>query len=313
MIYQYRPMETRDIEPLVALWQRTVIGDPVNQQRLVTDYLLDPHFDPASVVVAEADKVLVGFAFGMRARADRASDNSPAVGVVVAFGVDIHHRRQGVGTGMLKHLELRWLDAGVTRIEVGPWIPTYLTPGVDDATYPDAIPFLASLGYRTGSQPVSMRALLTGYVPAEGVNEAAHALETEGVAIRSASAIDIIPTLAFAEAHFPHWESYVRDTFRAVMNAHPSTIYVAYRGDDVIGFALTNGERFGPFGVDESCRGKGVGAVLLSRALCAMRASNQHVAYFLWTSDRTARLYQRHGFEVVRRFTMVSKSLTREA
>ncbi|MCO5228949.1 MAG: GNAT family N-acetyltransferase [Thermomicrobiales bacterium] len=309
MSYQYRSMQAQDIKPLEALWQRTIVGDPVCQQRLVMDYLLDPHFDPTSVVVSELDNVLTGFVFGMRARTDCPSDNDPDTGIVVAFGVDMAHRRQGVATALLKRLEQQWLDTGVSGIQIGPWIPTYLTPGVDATMYPEALPFLESQGYETGSQSVSMRVLLTGYVPADHIDDTALALAREGVTIEQATVLDIIPTLDFAQMHFPHWVSYVRDTFRAVVSAQPSTIHVAYRGTEVIGFALTNGERFGPFGVDESCRGKGVGAVLLSRSLCAMRACNQHVAYFMWTSDRTARLYQRHGFETVRRFTMVSKQL----
>jgi N-acetylglutamate synthase-like GNAT family acetyltransferase len=105
----------------------------------------------------------------------------------------------------------------------------------------------------------------------------------------------------------------VRGNLRSLVSANEaSTLHVALHNGEVIGFALTNSERFGPFGVNEAYRGQGVGAVLLSRALCAMRARNIHTAYFLWTSDQTARLYARHGFEIVRRFTMVSKKMENE-
>ncbi len=303
-------MQPGDIDQIVWLWQQTMSADPVDQHRLVADFLLDPHFDPAFVLIASDGDRDVGFTFGMRARPDQPSDNLTTTGIVVAFGVLTSYRRRGIGSALLSELECFWRDAGVERIQVGPWIPTYLTPGVDEEAHPAAVPFLESIGYVAGARPVSMRALLTGYMPAAEVASTRAALQQSGVTIRSATQVDVLPLLQFAEHQFPYWSNYVRDALRAsLITKGPSTVQVAYRGDTVIGFALTNAERFGPFGVDESCRGQGVGAVLLSDALMAMRARNMHLAYFLWTSDRTARLYNRHGFEIVRRFTMMTKNL----
>ena len=309
MSVSIREMRPDDCVALVSLWQTTMPADPIDEQRLLADFLLDSHFDPQAVLIAADGATDVGFVFGMRARAELPSDNAPGTGIVLGFGVLPEFRRRGIGTQLVQHLEARWRDAGVNRIQIGPWIPTYLTPGVDEQAYPAAVPFLQSLGVEGGAQPVSMRALLTGYTPAPDVAAIQARLAQAGTTIRAATVADTIPLVAFARQHFPYWESYVQDTLRALFVANAaSTIIVARRDDSVIGFALANGERFGPFGVDESCRGQGVGAVLLSHALCAMRARNIHLAYFLWTSDRTARLYHRHGFEIVRRFTMMTKN-----
>lgn len=211
---------------------------------------------------------------------------------------------------MLQQLEANFRNQGVTTIQVGPWVPAYLTPGIDKDSYPGAVEFFTANGYQTGGKPVSMRALLTGYVPAAGVEDVGDKLGRTGIDIRPATVADSLPLLVFAREHFAHWESYVRANLRALVAANDgSTLHVALHSGEVIGFALTNGERFGPFGVNEAYRGQGVGAVLLSRALCAMRARNIHTAWFLWTSDQTARLYSRHGFEIVRRFTMMRKVL----
>ena len=40
-----------------------------------------------------------------------------------------------------------------------------------------------------------------------------------------------------------------------------------------------------------------------------MRAQGFHSAWFLWTSDRTAKLYGQHGFAEVRRFVMMSQEI----
>lgn len=305
-----RAMRSSELSRVVSLWNATMVADPINAQRLTQDFLLDPHFDPETFLVADAGGELVGFVLGMTARSTHPSDNAAGIGVIVGFGVAGSYRRQGIGTLLLTHLEQHWRVKGVDTIQVGPWIPSYLTPGVDESAYPGTVKFLEQHGFECGEKPVSMRALLTGYEAAGDVPEKASGLQEDGILIRPAVAEDSSPLLAFVVEHFPHWESYVRDALRAVAAVSPyATLHVAVDGEKVIGFALTRGERFGPFGVNNDYRGRGVGAVLLSRALCAMRAANVHLAYFLWTSDQTARLYQRHGFEIVRRFTMMRKRM----
>lgn len=305
-----RPFESDDFSILVALWNRTMVADPVTEQRLLVDFLLDPHFDQSGLLIAVEGSNLRGFVLGLAAKAALPSDNAANTGVIVGIGVDSDLRRQQIGTQLLAQLEASWRERGVTSVQVGPWIPGYLTPGVDETAYPGASGFFASLGYTTGGKPVSMRALLTDYIPVEGVEVIAATLTGKCVDIRAAVTSDAIPLLRFAEEHFPHWVNYVRGNMRELVTANDaSTLHIAVSKEEVIGFALTNGERFGPFGVNESWRGQGVGAVLLSRALCSMRAANVHAAYFLWTGDHTARLYGRHGFEIVRRFTMTRKEI----
>ncbi len=305
-----RTFEGSDLPGLVALWNRTLVADPISEQRLLLEFILEPCFDPRTLLLAIDGHTTVGFLLGMTARQDRPSENAVGTGVVVAMGVDPTHRRRGIGGRLLGQLEKHWHERGVTTIVVGPWIPSYLTPGVDEAAYPGAVEFLDIRGYQRGARPISMRASLTGYVPAAGIDDTAARLADSGIDFRPAGIADALPLLEFAKAHFPHWEFYVRGNLRALVSADDtSTLTIALENARVIGFALTNGERFGPFGVDESYRGQGIGAVLLSRSLSAMRARNIHTAYFLWTSDQTARLYRRHGFEIVRRFTMMSKNL----
>lgn len=306
-----RAFQRGDLEPLVALWNSTMSQDPISEQRLLLDFVLDPHFDANGLLLAHDGNNVVGFVLGIAARPDLPSDNAVGTGVIVGFGVAESHRRQGIASALLQQLEDYWQAKDVSTIQIGPWVPPYLTPGVDAAAYVGTVEFLQQAGFAAGAQPVSMRALLTGYEPAADVPEIAATLQSEGITIRPAHADDSVELIAFAAEHFPHWESYVRGALRAVVTATDSaTLHVALDGDTIIGFAMTNGERFGPFGVNGDYRGRGVGAVLLSRALCAMRAANVHLAYFLWTSDQTARLYNRHGFEIVRRFTMMSKKLS---
>lgn len=310
MSISIRPFQGSDLPGLVTLWNRTHFADPISEQRVLLDFILDPNFDPLGLLIACDGRNQVGFVLGMASREDRPSDNLYGSGIVVGIGVEHAYRRQGIASQLLARLEEHWHQRNVTNIQVGPWVPTYLTPGVDETSYPGAVDFFAARGYMSGARPISMRASLTGYAVAEGIEEIVADLDKGGISIRPAIAEDALPLLRFAAEHFPHWESYVRGNLRALVAASDgSTLTVAIDAGKIIGFALTNGERFGPFGVDEAYRGRGVGAVLLSRSLQAMRARAIHTAYFLWTSDQTARLYRRHGFEMVRRFTMMKKTL----
>lgn len=311
MTISIRPFQRGDLSSLVTLWNSTMIADPISEQRLLLDYILDPHFDPDGLLLACDKDEPVGFLLGMTARLDVPSDNAIGTGIIVGFGVAESHRRQGIGTQLCERIEVWFRQKNVSTIQVGPWVPPYLAPGVDESAYVGAVEFLEARGFTSGAKPVSMRALLTGYEAAADVPEIADRLAGDDIIIRPTAADDCTELIAFAVEHFPHWESYVRGALRSVVTASgDATLHIALDGETIIGFAMTNGERFGPFGVNSEYRGRGVGAVLLSRALCAMRAANVHLAYFLWTSDQTARLYNRHGFEIVRRFTMMSKNLS---
>ncbi len=217
------------------------------------------------------------------------------------------HRRKGIGTTLIERLMETWRAKGVPTIHVGPYIPSYLTPGVDVNAYADGIAFLKTVGAVEGGRPVSMKANLTNYRVRDNVAPLTRKLGTEGVVFRPATADDILPLLAFMEAHFAHWVPDVRRALQGIVrgDAAITTLHVATDNGEIIGYAQTDKERFGPFGVNEAYRGRGIGAVLLSRTLVAVRAQGYHSAWFMWTSDRTAKLYGEHGFEEVRRFQMI--------
>ena len=73
---------------------------------------------------------------------------------------------------------------------------------------------------------------------------------------------------------------------------------------------VLRGRRFGPIGVASSQRGRGLGHLLMFRALEAIRGQGFRSAWFLWSEDQTARrLYHSAGFREVRRFAVLRKDL----
>ena len=70
-------------------------------------------------------------------------------------------------------------------------------------------------------------------------------------------------------------------------------------------------ERFGPFGVDDSEQGKGLGKILLHEALHSMKQRTIQGAWFLWTSEKSSagHLYLKNGFKTYRTFHVMVKEL----
>ena len=93
----------------------------------------------------------------------------------------------------------------------------------------------------------------------------------EGVKVRRAEVWDRLKMRRFASEHFN--EVWAMETERAFAHT-PITAYVAAKGPELVGFAVYENTRkgfFGPTGVREDMRGKGLGAALLFRCLEAMR------------------------------------------
>ena len=96
-------------------------------------------------------------------------------------------------------------------------------------------------------------------------------LKKEGFTIRRALAAEKSIVLDWVQAHFGDgWASEVDVSF----SYHPLACFIAIREGNVVGFSVYDASYrnfFGPTGVEESQRGKGIGKILLFKALEAMR------------------------------------------
>lgn len=119
--------------------------------------------------------------------------------------------------------------------------------------------------------------------------ELAH-LRGSGVTCRRAESYERSAALDFVQQHFPNWVDEAAAGFTQV----PPTLYVASEGGRVIGFACYNATRpdyFGPTGVDEAQRGRGIGRVLLLQCLEALRAEGY--AYAIIGGVGPAQFYEK--------------------
>ena len=97
------------------------------------------------------------------------------------------------------------------------------------------------------------------------------ALAAEGVVCRRGESYERNLVLAFVRDHFPRWEDEALAAFAAV----PPSLYISTADSRITGFAAYNATRpnyFGPTGVLESERGRGIGRLLLLQCLHALAA-----------------------------------------
>ena len=106
------------------------------------------------------------------------------------------------------------------------------------------------------------------------------ALQREmGITIRRGMPPEKFLALDWIGQHFSqYWVSEADVAFAA----HPPTVFLAHRGDQVLGFACYDTARknfFGPTGVDEAERGQGIGTALLLAALHAYARGRLYVRH----------------------------------
>ncbi len=92
-----------------------------------------------------------------------------------------------------------------------------------------------------------------------------------GIVVRRAISPERHVIIDWVRTHFS--EGWVSEVALG-MSQQPTTVYIAVRGQELLGFACydtTAKGFFGPTGVDEAARGQGIGETLLISTLRAMR------------------------------------------
>lgn len=319
--YTVSNYEHRDFAPVVELLQRVLPCEPITYSSFTRRVLLDPNFDPQGAFTAHNTAGdVIGFLLALVRR--RPLEDAPPDsdrGWVTLYGVAEQARNQGVGSELLQAAETWLRSQGRSTVWISPYAPNYWTPGVDESACAAGLAFLQRRGYAPVYRPLSMNVSLVGWQPPEWIRSKRLELENENeredekirfAVFRPAYAGQITD---FLRQEFPgDWQRYLRDAMLDIVNGRrpESELRLLLQADNIIGFAHSEAERFGPFGVAKAWRGKGLGALLLYNTLEEMQRRGLHNAWFLWTDDQTAqRLYKPAGFHETRRYTVLRKAL----
>ena len=110
-------------------------------------------------------------------------------------------------------------------------------------------------------------------------------LEENGITIKRAMALDKTAILEFVRTNF--YENWADECEKAIFN-QPSSCYIAVKNKEIIGFACYDATAlgvFGPTGVLESMRDKGVGKALFGKCLDSMREKGYAYAIIGWVTE----------------------------
>lgn len=310
---QTMPFDGELIDGVVNLLQQTLHADPISRSLFVRKVLIDPNFDPAGAPTALQHDEVVGFGLSIARRLPLEDAPSDADrGYITLLAVHPNHQRQGIGTALLQRMEEYLRSHGRRMVLVSPYAPNYFTPGVDANAYAGGLRFFLKHGYHEVYRPISMDCNLLNFRIPDWVQRREQELKQEGCVVEHYRP-HLIPALfRFLAAEFPgDWQRFAREAIARIEQGDtPTRIWIAHQQSEVVGYSHFEGERFGPIGVAQSQRGRGIGQVLMCRTLQAMRLQGLHVAFFLWSDDRTAeRLYTAVGFVETRRFVLLRKEL----
>jgi len=310
---QIVPFRGELLDEVVHLLQHTLHADPISRSLFVRKVLIDPNFEPEGAPLAVCDGQVVGFGLSI-ARRLPLEDAPPDWdrGYITLMAVHPTWQRQGIGTALLGEME-GYLRARSRKLAlISPYAPNYFTPGVDVHAYSAGLQFFLKHGYQEVYRPIAMDCNLLKLRVPEWVQQREAELQAEGVTVEHYRPHLIPPLFRFLKAEFPgDWQRFARDAIsRIEQGDSPTRLWIAHDSDQVLGYSHFEGERFGPIGVSQSQRGRGIGQVLMYRTLQAMRLQGLHTAFFLWSDDRTAeRLYGAAGFVETRRFALLRKEL----
>lgn len=302
---------------LVACWNRACPKETISEALFIRRVLCDANFSPEGLFVAELDGALIGFVLTIVRRVPMmGTDLEPKNGWITAFAVDPNHQGRGVGQALFRAALAYMKEQGRSIVSFSDYAPNYFVPGLDRATYPRAAAFLEAQGFSRLYTCAAMDMNLVLFEIPDDVRATQREREAEGYRFEQLTSARVAETIAFAtEAFHADWGRAVREGIASGV-PYDQFLLAIDPANSVVGFAMFGGydgipERFGPFGVADSQRGKGLGKVLLYLTLDMMRRKGLHNSWFLWTGEQSpaGHLYRRAGFHVTRHFDIMRKSL----
>jgi len=205
----------------------------------------------------------------------------------------------GFNSKLLNKLEKKLKDDGVKEVRVFESAPRYMFPGVDPR-YTGIYIFFLNNGYKVFDYTFNMFLKLTHLYTYQQI---------QGVEILRAKAPHQEEVRLFLKTHFPPWEEEVLTSF----TYDPPRLVIALQKGRIVGFSAfdTNNPGvgwFGPMGVDNSLRGKGIGRVLLLETLNFMMEVGYKNAIIPWVGP-VAFYYKTVGATINRVFVRMKKML----
>jgi ribosomal protein S18 acetylase RimI-like enzyme len=203
-------------------------------------------------------------------------------------------RSQGLGKQLIEQFIMQVRELGTNRIlvsgETGS-APGYVQPGVD-VLQGAAINLLSMFGFRIIGTAYSMELDLTKNLSINQVPisywKVRPAVPQDGEMLYK----------AISDSVSKDWANF----FSRALIEETSRILIAEKNFAIGGYCHFKEGHFGPIGVLRGLRGEGLGTLLTTSTLKAMKKSGLNRAWFNWADEQNLDFYRRFGFEVFREF-----------
>lgn len=204
---------------------------------------------------------------------------------------------------------LKLKEIGVSRIHYSGFSPGYFFPGIDSDKYPEIYKTLLGLGFKVVDEAITMEA---------DIGNLKYSIQRDDrISITDLQQSEIGTFLLMVSNNFPA-DCYLRCK-GVISRGSIDQITIAKVDSEIVGYAMyasgegpfefVPGERFGCFEVMDKYRSFGIGSKLLTATLIKMKSNGIRHAYFLWTTERASHIYSRYGFNISRRFKIMSMNI----
>jgi GNAT superfamily N-acetyltransferase len=284
MIMNYTALDSDNIEDVYNLFRRNKVVSLIPFESFRRGTINDTNFDPKLTLMVESkDKQEIIAAFIAIIR----TEISGKICYLKACLVDKRSQRKGIGSQLLNELISRAQMNGAKFISYGDSTPNYWQPGLD-LRHTSLYFFLKKHKFRT----LKMRQNLT--VNLERL-ELTPKNQYNQYSFERINKNEFQNLFQFVKSNFPEgtWAEEVALSFEC----DPPTSFVAKDlQNNIIGWAshsqLFPGS-FGPTGVLQILRGKGIGTELLKWALWDMKKNGIREATIMWVVGDTVKYYSK--------------------
>jgi GNAT superfamily N-acetyltransferase len=274
--------------------------------------LLDENFDPSFCWIALEEGKAAGFLSAMKRKypyGERGLEEDK--GWIQVIFTDRPAQRHGIGGKMLVKAEKKLREAGAKTIILGAYSPSYFFYGLDPDHYASSVSFFRKYGYTAGETHYSMGMDLRDYQMPDRLLTKKKKAEEKGYRFIPFDYSYCVALPVFMKENFGGgWRRHAMEAMRR--GTAEDVIVLALNPEgEIIGCAnrATDGNpsRFGPIGIAEGYRDRGLGSVLLGTALEEMRGKGIDDMFFMTTDEDGMRYYLRNGLHVLRSFVSCHK------
>lgn len=294
---EIRKAKIDDFLEIIQLWNKELKEYSVSYKQMANILFCDENFDLNHIYVAVDENKIVGFCIGIKRKypyLSRGLQKNKAW--ILNLVVKKEYQKKKIGS---KLLEITENSLKSRKIILSTYSPNYFFSGIDIFNR-QANMFFESQGYRISRVSYSMKKNLDGYSIPENIQ---NKIKNSEYTVRLFEWNDTLYLIDFVKKNFS--VGWLKHVLQAIKDQTiENTLLIMFKNDEIVGY-VQHGighdlKRFGPFGISEKYRNRGLGTILVHLMWQHMKDNKCEYAWFHSTDEAGKRFYERNGMHVVK-------------